>query len=237
MNERISMASLGSIGSRIAASTAVATLLTFAIAFLTPPLSGPFCVSDCFEYPYAGIAGRFPRDYYWMYPAQALMVLYVFLAACLHLRAADDRKAVTLPGLVFAAMASLILMAVYFVQVTVIQPSLLARETDGIALLSQYNPHGVFIALEELGYLMMSLSFPCLAAGLPGRGGMEKAARWALRAGFLLSVAALAGITAAYGVRREYRFEVAVIGIDMLVLLIVSTAAAIHFRRIDRSED
>lgn len=31
-------------------------------------------------------------------------------------------------------------------------------ETEGITLLTQYNAHGIFIALEELGYLLMSLS-------------------------------------------------------------------------------
>ena len=32
-------------------------------------------------------------------------------------------------------------------------------ETDGIALLTQYNGHGIFIAMEELGYITMSISF------------------------------------------------------------------------------
>jgi hypothetical protein len=26
-------------------------------------------------------------------------------------------------------------------------------ETDGLSILTQYNPHGIFIALEEIGYL------------------------------------------------------------------------------------
>jgi hypothetical protein len=37
-------------------------------------------------------------------------------------------------------------------------------ETDGIALITQYNEHGLFIAMEELGYITMSIAlvFPCL---------------------------------------------------------------------------
>jgi hypothetical protein len=39
-------------------------------------------------------------------------------------------------------------------------------ETEGITLLTQYNAHGIFIVLEELGYLLMSLSSslcPCVS--------------------------------------------------------------------------
>ncbi len=32
-------------------------------------------------------------------------------------------------------------------------------EKEGISLLTQFNPHGIFIALKEVGYLLMSLSF------------------------------------------------------------------------------
>jgi hypothetical protein len=34
-----------------------------------------------------------------------------------------------------------------------LQPSLLAGETEGIAMLSQFNPHGLFIILEEPGFI------------------------------------------------------------------------------------
>jgi hypothetical protein len=44
------------------------------------------------------------------------------------------------------------------------QPSLEKGQLDGWAMLTMYNPSGVFIALEELGYLLMSLAFVCLAA-------------------------------------------------------------------------
>jgi hypothetical protein len=32
------------------------------------------------------------------------------------------------------------------------QPSLLKGETEGLTLFLQYNPDGIFIALEDLGY-------------------------------------------------------------------------------------
>jgi hypothetical protein len=32
----------------------------------------------------------------------------------------------------------------------VVQPSLLSGESEGLAIISQYNPHGVFIAMQDL---------------------------------------------------------------------------------------
>lgn len=52
-----------------ALATTVLTIITFGIAIATPPLAGPFCTGECYAYPYLDIASRFPRDYYWMYPA------------------------------------------------------------------------------------------------------------------------------------------------------------------------
>lgn len=219
------------LGNRIALAASMLTAVTFAIAVLTPPLSGPLCAAGCLDYPYSEAASRFPRDYWWMYPALGATALQAMLMACLHGRTRAELRGRTLIGLLFAAMGALILLGDYFVQLAVLQPSLLAGETEGLALLSQYNPHGVFIALEELGYLLLSLSFPWMAAAFPGKGGTARAARWTLHAGFVLSIAALAGITAAYGFRREYRYEIAVISIDWLAFILVAAFAAAEFRR------
>ena len=55
------------------------------------------------------------------------------------------------------------LLGGYFVQFSMVPVSLMNGQSEGIALLTQYNPYGVFIVLEELGYLLMSLSFVFLA--------------------------------------------------------------------------
>jgi hypothetical protein len=50
---------------------------TLAIAFATPPRSGPFCtMSACVTAPYTDVAVFFPRDYVWMYPA---LLLWLFI--------------------------------------------------------------------------------------------------------------------------------------------------------------
>jgi hypothetical protein len=46
-------------------------------------------------------------------------------------------------------------------------PSLLKGEVGNLSLLSQYNPHGLFIALEDTSYLIMAVAL-LLAVGRHG---------------------------------------------------------------------
>lgn len=215
----------------VAITTVGVTAITFAIAILTPPQAGPWCTGDCYEYPYTDVASRFPRDYWWMYPAMLWAVLYVLLVACVHYYAEARKRIFSLLALVLAAIAAAVLLVNYFVQVTVIQPSLLKGETDGIAMLSQYNPHGVFIAMEELGYLLIGVSFAFLAPVFSGPSRLEKTLRWMFTGGFAVTVVALVAITSSYGLSREYRFEVATISIDWLVLIVAGIPLARLFHK------
>ena len=142
---------------------AVSTLVTFAVAICTPPISGPFAQNISAVYPYDNIASRFPRDYYWMITAILLMLTFVVFMTCVDRYASPDKKIFSHVALIFASMSSFILIANYFIQLSVIQPSVLNGEFDGISLLTQYNPHGLFIAAEEIGYLFMALSLLFIA--------------------------------------------------------------------------
>ncbi len=73
-------------------------------------------------------------------------------------------------------MATAVLLIDYYIQVTVMQPSLVKGQLDGWAMLTMYNPHGVFIALEEIGYLLMSVVFLCLALVFVGSAAGSSAA-------------------------------------------------------------
>jgi hypothetical protein len=219
------------IGFYSALSTAAITVVTFSIAVFTPPLSGPWCRSGCLEYPYLNIASRFPRDYYWMYPSMLLSVVFVLLMVSIHQYARQDKKAYSLSALLFAAISSTMLLIDYFIQVSVIQPSLQNGETDGIALLTQYNPHGIFIALEEIGYMLMSISFLCTIPVFLKNNRLERAIRATYFIGFLLNVIAFITILALYGIDREYRFELAVITINWMVLIVSGILLTILFKR------
>lgn len=213
-----------------AAASAGLTLLTFVLAVSTLPLSGPFCTDGCFAYPYLEIADRFPRDYYWMAAAGLLGLLAVVLIIVITEYAAPQRKLWSWIAVAFAAMGAVVLMIDYFVQLAVIQPSLLAGETDGLALLTQFNPHGVFIALEELGYLLLAAALTAAALVPQGASWSARAVRWTFGPAAPLSVAALVAISIPYGIHREYLFEVAVITIVWLPLLLGSIAWFFLFR-------
>lgn len=226
--ERVAAARFG-FGAALA--TGVSTLVTFVLALATPPRSGPLCQEGCFSYPYLDIAGRFPRDYAWMFPAILATLLYVAFMIALHARVVPGRRLLAQLGLALAIMAALTLVGDYFVQLAVIQPSVLAGEADGVSLLSQYNPHGLFIALEELGYLLMSLALACMSPALPSSTRLERMIRWLFLGGFIVNVAALCWFLARDGHGRGYFFEIAVIFVDWLVVTIGAFATAAVFRR------
>lgn len=218
-------------GYAIAVATAAVTLITFAIAFNTPPLSGPGCTGDCFEYPYHGIASRFPGDYIWMYPTMLISLLFTALMACIHQYAGSDKKLFSTTGMAFAVISAAILIPNYYIQVTVVQPALLNGETEGIALITQFNAHGIFIALEEAGFILMCLAlFSVVPVFSPGRG-IIKVFRIVNLIALIIAVTAFVIITAIYGIMREYIFEIAIISIAWLQLIISSILLAIIFKR------
>jgi hypothetical protein len=131
----------------------------------------------------------------------------------------------------FALIAAGILLSHYFVQFSVVPISLMNQETDDIASLTQYNAHGIFIVLEELGYLLLILSFLFLAPVFSNSGRLASVVRWDFIARFVLTIVFLAVISIFYGLDRMDRFEVAMISIDWLVLVVNGVLLSLLFRR------
>jgi hypothetical protein len=219
------------VGFWSAVLTTLLTLVTFGIAFFTPPLSGPYCTSDCFSYPYTDTVARFPRDYLWMYPAIVLSFVYLVLMTSIHAFSKDEHPVFSRLGLSLALMSTMILVVDYFVQLSVVAPSLANSETEGVALFTQFNPHGIFIALEELGFLLMSGSFCGMAPVFRGKGKLGAAISGVFIAG--VGVASLAFMLYAviYGMHREYRFEVAVITINWITLIVAGILLSLFYRK------
>lgn len=214
-----------------ASLTAAVTVVSFGIAIFTPPRSGPFCARGCVVYPYSDAAAFFPRDYLWIYPAILLTPLFLMVCMCAHSWVAVKRRVFSGIALMFAAIATGVITFDYFIQIEVIQPSLLKGETDGIALFSQYNPHGMFIAMEDLGYLMMSAAFFFLGAALATGSRLERTVRWLLMVSAVLGCATFVGMSVAFGNALETRFELAIITITWTALTIASVMLSILFRR------
>jgi len=213
----------------VAALTAVATSVSFILAILTPPKGGPFCTAGCVEYPYTDIAAYIPRDFLWMYPALLPAPLFVILLSGVHERAALDRKPFGRAAIAFGAMAATILTAVYFIQLRYVQPAVLRGELDGMAPWTQYNPHGVFIALEEAGYLLIGLAFLFAGLALSTDSRVLRAVRTIFFLGFASVVTSFVALSAVYRFRVEYRFEIAVISIDWTVLIAAGALLAMAY--------
>ena len=220
------------LGFWTAVLTAIVTAVSLGIAATTLPQSGPFCPFEtCVGYPYTDVAAFVPADYIWIYPALLIGPLFLILVACIHAYAAADKKLFGQIALSFAAISATALATNYFIQLTVMQPSFLKGETEGLALFSQYNPHGVFIALEDIGYLMMGIAFLFAAVVFDGRTRLDRTIRFVFALSGVLAIGALVTLASIYGYDLEYRYEVAVITIDWLTLIIVGILLAFFFRR------
>jgi uncharacterized membrane protein (GlpM family) len=121
------------------------------------------------------------------------------------------------------------LTAVSSIQLRYVQPAVLRGELDGLAPWTQFNPHDVFIALEEAGYLLMGVAFlfATLALSTDSRG--LRAVRTIFFLGFASVVTTFVALSAVYGFNGEYRFEAA-ISIDWTVLIPAGSLLAISYR-------
>jgi len=212
--------------------TAVMAAVSLGMAITTLPRSGPYCQSDCVGYPYTDVAAFVPRDYLWMYPAVVLTALTMVLVECIHNRTAPGRGLLSRIGVAFTTMGVAILVVDYASQLTFLQPASLLGETEGLSPWSQYNPHGIFIALENVGYVLLNIAFLFIGVAMvrmPSR--LWRAAGWVFAAGGGLTMALLVFYAAFYRVRLDYRFEVAAISVTWLVLIAAPVLLSIAFHR------
>jgi hypothetical protein len=166
-----------------------------------------------------------------MYFAIIQLVTFLIFIISIHFIAPPEKKIYSFIGVFFSMIATIVLLADYFIQFAVVPISFMKGETDGIGLLSQYNGHGIFIALEELGYFMMSLSFLFIAPIFTTQVRLEKVIRWILIVPFIGTIIAFVFYTIKYGLDRSYRFEVATITINWLILIVISILIGVFFRR------
>lgn len=127
-------------------------------------------------------------------------------------------------------MAATIIGIDYFIQFQVVEPSLRHTETSGLALFTQYNPHGLFIALEDLGYLTLCVAFLFVGVAFPRTSRLARVIRWFFVMSALLGFATFAGIAWHFGLEIEYRFEVAIITITWISLLVAGLMLSFFFR-------
>ncbi len=215
-----------------AALTTIVTIVFAIVSVATPARSGPFCTSACVPAPYTAVGQFSPGDYLWLIPGILLAPIFIGLMASIHSYAAEMNKTFGRVALAFAVIYAVVISVNYFVQFTVVVPSLQSGESQDLSLFTQYNPHGFFIALEVLAYLMMNASFLAAAQVFAG-GKIERAIRWLFTLGFVLAAAAFAGF---WLVKNDLvAVEVTVLMINWTVLIAGGVLLSIVFRRADRT--
>lgn len=213
---------------------AVMATAGFALGILTPPRSGPFCTVNCTLYPYPDAGRFFPRDYWWMLPGILLAPLVLTMAACVHFSIAPARRLFSLLAVCFATIATAFITLDYSAQVLVVQPGLVHSQGEGIALLTQYNPNGLFILLEDLGYLLIAKALLSLAMALPSGKGC-RGPRWTLGSVGCLTFISFILLAVRYGIEMALPFELAVITVVWIGLIPIGILLARWFRRADAS--
>ncbi len=120
----------------------------------------------------------------------------------------------------------------YAVQLTVVQPGLLSGETEGLSPLTQYNPHGLFISLENVGYATLGAALVFLgAAVLTVSSRLGRLVSWLFVVGGGATLVVLILFGAIYRARLDYRFEVVALGTIWLVLIVGGALLAVVFAR------
>jgi len=214
-----------------AAVTAVAATLALGIGVFTPPRGGLLCTSGCIAYPYTGAAPFVAGDSIWIVPAIVMTLGFVIVTACLHELGRPGGRLAGLVALALATLASALLVGDYAVHFMVVMPSLAKGDGALVTILSIYNPHGVFIALENAGYFVMGLAFLATAGAVAGTGGLERAIRWVFLVAGLLAVGGLVVFAAVFGTDLDVRYEVAAISVDYLALMVGGGLLAVLFGR------
>jgi hypothetical protein len=229
----------GRLGFWASILTAVAAVAALGIAITTAPArSGPNCmvelVGSCVTYPYTDVAAFVPIEYIWMVPALLMALFFVVLVVCIHQYTATDKKVFSQIALSFALISATAHAINYFIQLAVVQPSLLKGELEGLSLFSQYNPHGIFIALEDVGYLMMGVAFLFVGIAFGRRDRLERVIRILFMVSFILAVGSLILLALLYGIDLEYRYEVVAILVDWMTLIVSGVLLSVFFNRAGR---
>ena len=98
-----------------------------------------------------------------------LPIGYIMMAAGFHHESSEDRKAVSMIGMVFSAVYAVLILLVYFAQTTSVRLGRLSEEALGIL---DFRRGGLLFNYDLLGYGMMALS--TFFIGLSFRAGSRE---------------------------------------------------------------
>jgi len=217
-----------------AAGMAGLAALALLVGVLTPTPGGGLCTGACAAYPFddpALIRDFVPVSFYWMYPTIGMLLALMVCVACLGAIWQGVSRLAPVLALVFTVIGTSVLISDYAIQLAVVAPSLLHREGAAVVALSLFNPHGAFVALEDVGYWTLGLAFFGIAATLRGASLAERVAHVIFLVGGILAVGALPALVVALGADLGYTYEIFVITVVDLALAVGGACVALGFRR------
>ena len=214
---------------------AVLTLITFFLGMMAVPPAGPYCLGNCMDYPFSDLLRNYPRDYFWMYFAIFQLFAFIVFIVSNHYNASQEKRIFSFISISFGLIAATVLLITYFTQFAIVPISMMKEETEGIALITQYNGHGIFVAMEELGYILMSLALFFLVHVFTKSSRLERAIRLILIIQLVLMVLSFILYSIKFGIDRSYRFEVAAISICWLSLIVLGILLSIYYNRLKKA--
>ncbi|MEE9965913.1 MAG: hypothetical protein K4304_12605 [Propionicimonas sp.] len=212
---------------RIAAITATAgAAIAWPMAVIDLPQSGPMCEqTHCVVFPFTDAAFS-PVDYAWMYPAAVGLLSFAALLTIIEPLAPPQRWVAARLASRSAGAGAVIVCTAFALQLFVVQPSILNDQQDGLTFWTQFNPHGGFIALENLGYLLMSFALLGVSRMVPGRTGLRRLVRITGATLGGLGVLLLPIQAAWFAASLEYRYEVTAISLTWTAIVVLSVPLA-----------
>ena len=214
-------------GSLVSLGSILMVIISFSFAIFTSPKSGAYCPGRCIAYPYPNSTSLYPFDYIWMLLMSIALILYLILFTSIHFK---EKKIFSHLAMNFALLATLTLVTNYLIQILVIQSSLVDGEQEGIALLTQYNVHGIFIAMEVIGYIFMVISFGFLIFTINGSSKEEKWISIILYVSVILSAISFILLYSLLGLNTNDSFEIVVILIPLTALIILGLLFSKYFK-------
>ena len=211
-------------------------LVGFWSAVLTVVFAAAFFLIGIFGTPYTAIR-QYPYipvtinsiDYTWLYPAFLLAPTICILMVCIHRYAPEEKKVFSQIGLSFALMYTVLITTLYFTQWTVVLPAISSKQTEGLSIFTQYDPHGFFVALESLGYLLLNAALLAIVPIFSNGRRVGTALQWLFVVSFVGAVGSFVGLALLH--YDIVVFEITIIAIDCILLIASGTLLSLLFKR------
>lgn len=124
----------------------------------------------------AYVASYDPIQWLAVIPSLPLAPVFVVVMVCIHYYAPAHRRLWSHLGLAFTLIYAVMASINYIIQLTAVRASLVAGETDGLAMFVNGNPHSIFWSLAS-AYAFMNVAMLFVAPVFSG-GRLERWIRW-----------------------------------------------------------